>query len=225
MNSSTLIEFAPPARVVGPQSPRMRRVAQLFGLGIPRPSPAHFAALRLPSPAPGQIILISGPSGSGKSTLLRQCRRQCGKAGWLDLAALRLRPRAVVDLFPSLSVENTLELLSRFGLAEAHTYLLRPGELSDGQRWRLRLAMALHRASRRKQTCVACDEFAAMLDDVTARIVARRLRRIVEPSSGMSAVLATCRNDLTDALRPDVVVNCDFGRVVVRNLATDSLSQ
>jgi ABC-type ATPase with predicted acetyltransferase domain len=80
--------------------------------------------------------------------------------------------------------------------------------------------MGLWRAERRvnegKTIVMTCDEFAAVLDRVTAWVVARCLRRAIDASrSKIAAVVATSHDDLVDALDPEVVVNCDFGKTRV----------
>ena len=109
---------------------------------------------------------------------------------------------------------ESLDLLGRFGLAEAWTYLRLPHELSDGQRWRLRFAMALHQS--RPGDVLVCDEFAAVLDRITARIIASVLRRVINRDCGAAAVVATSHDDLATALAPDIHVHCDFGAVEIR---------
>jgi ABC-type ATPase with predicted acetyltransferase domain len=65
-------------------------------------------------------------------------------------------------------------------------------------------------------TTLVCDEFAALLDRVTACIVARCLRRAIDRSNGRAcAIVATSHDDLVRALLPDIVVNCDFFQVTV----------
>src|SRR5204862_205805 len=61
---------------------------------------------------------------------------------------------------------------------------------------------------------IACDEFAAMLDRVSAAVVARALRRIIDQSKA-SAVVATSHDDLVRALGPDAIVRCDFDHLTV----------
>ena len=177
----------------------------------------------------GQIILITGPSGAGKSTLLRELRAQNGDTRWIDLSRVRLPDRPVVDcmtdrLPPRADDDDesrivaALDLLSRVGLGEVWTYLRRPFELSEGQRWRLRLALAIAAATRAagRPTALVADEFCALLDRITAAIVARALRKTVDSSGQpVCAVVATSHDDLVAALRPDLHAVCDFGRVTV----------
>jgi len=162
----------------------------------------------------GTVTLITGASGSGKSSLLRKIR----SARWVDVDRVRMPKRAVVDCFGEEELERVLLRLGRVGLGEVWTYLRKPGELSEGQRWRLKLAMALRRCERRRAGGVkvlVADEFAAVLDSVTAHVVARCLSRTVRSAKDVAAVVASSREDLVEALRPDVIVRCDFGKVEV----------
>jgi ABC-type ATPase with predicted acetyltransferase domain len=127
-----------------------------------------------------------------------------------------------VDCFDrDIPLKRVLSMLGAVGLAEAWTYLRTPGELSEGQRWRFRVALALSQAGRRdpRQSIIVCDEFAALLDRVTACAVSRALRRAISRDSGMSAVVATSHDDLIRALAPDQIVRCDFARVWIESCA------
>jgi ABC-type transporter Mla maintaining outer membrane lipid asymmetry ATPase subunit MlaF len=245
---------------------RAAAVARWFGLsraeegtapvgagGSPRAStrgyagaPGATAGRTIVPPAAGTVLLITGPSGAGKSTLLRALRQQITPARpWIDLAEVAPAPAGANEALPLVDcfgpdappLRDVLLLLSRVGLGEAWSYLRPPAELSEGQRWRFRLALALHAATGAARgmgasrgttvtsvtaaaaaPVLACDEFAAVLDRVTAMVVARCLRRAVDADPRLAAVVATSHDDLQPALRPDVIAYCDFGRVEWRNL-------
>jgi ABC-type ATPase with predicted acetyltransferase domain len=167
--------------------------------------------IKLPRLTPGQIILITGPSGSGKSTLLRRFRCHC-KIPLINIPRIRLLSKPVIDHFPHITIKSALTHLSRVGLAEAHCYLLPPRYLSDGQRCRLRLALALSQDSDQPR-CLISDEFTSLLDSITAPIVARVLRRAISPDSNLFALLACSRTDILRALSPDLIIRCDFGKL------------
>jgi ABC-type ATPase with predicted acetyltransferase domain len=232
----------------GQASSRAARVARWFGVereaeAITRassslPPPPNSPPL---DPRGGQLILLTGPSGSGKSTLLRHLRRQNPRARWCDLSRTPLPRRGTVVDAMTLAMTHgradddretdavivaALDALSRVGLGEVWTYLRPPAQLSEGQRWRLRLALALTRTHPNAHgTCsmryprrakplaiLAADEFAAPLDRVTAAVVARALRKAVHARpDDLCAIVATAHHDLIPALAPDVIVRCDFG--------------
>jgi ABC-type ATPase with predicted acetyltransferase domain len=200
-------------------STRSREVVSLFGLPRFRTSARPVAVprqtVRRLIPDPGQITLIIGPSGSGKSTLLRAVESRLARRGVIiNLDAQPIRDLAVVDLFPELSLEQTLRHVNRFGLAEAWTYLRRPSQLSAGQLWRLRLALAIYdafRPARSSGALILCDEFTSLLDRITAAVIARALRKAIVPP--VRAILATSHDDLLRALQPDILVECDFGGI------------
>lgn len=216
----------------GEFSRRAKTVALWFGVDVE--SASMRSEMNAPDvrPAGGQIILLTGPSGAGKSTLLRQIRRSaCESMRWVDLGKIVLPRAAVIDVMADAmegkrhsklnsteseeeeAILRALRALSRVGLGEVWTYLRTPAQLSDGQRWRLRLAMALARAgaAQRRLTVLAADEFAAPLDRVTALVVARGLRKAISAQPSVCAIVATTRDDLAGALQPDLQVCCDFG--------------
>ncbi|MBC7783092.1 MAG: hypothetical protein H7144_04565 [Burkholderiales bacterium] len=218
-----------------------RTIRKMFHLPTARPGARCLVPERLISqliPGPGRITLITGASGGGKSRLLQEMkRRDAGAARWIDPRTIELPDQPVIDIaaraVPTAggadAIAAALELLSRVGLAEAWTYLQKPARLSDGQRWRLILALAVAQAKNGKKhghmqeaqqtddsaatAIIAMDEFAALLDRVTAAVVARALRRLTDRSAVLGAVVVTSHDDLFAALRPDVHVVCDFGSV------------
>src|SRR4029078_2004678 len=137
----------PPAR-----SRRARVVARWFGLKPASDDAPTSHRSALPKnfifPQPGQIILIGGPSGSGKSSILRAACAHLPAGHFVDLNQLNLPGVPVVDCFGASHIGRVLKLLSRVGLSEAWTYLRRPEELSEGQRWRLRVAIGIEHLRR-----------------------------------------------------------------------------
>jgi ABC-type ATPase with predicted acetyltransferase domain len=207
-------------------------VADLFGLAAEEPP--HVVAENVTLDIrPGDLALFTGPSGSGKSSLLRAAGRQLGA---VDLFALDLPDVPLIDALPG-SVEERLAALAACGLSEARLLLRTPGELSDGQRYRFRIAYALasgtltgaecvetaacdsqwaeqsdsvrtrHPDGCRSQGLLLADEFAAILDRPLAKVLAFNLRKLVS-RTGVGVLCATTHDDLLDDLNPDVCVYC-----------------
>jgi ABC-type ATPase with predicted acetyltransferase domain len=206
-----------PATLTADRAPRaLRRAAALVALRI------HLSL------APGHVALITGPSGAGKSMILKalaarvQCRvpsAECPDA--TQDSGSRTQDFPLVDLFP-LPLPETLSLLARLGLAEATLFTRYPSELSDGQRARLELALAIARSSLRASVpggaclrafppTILADEFLSTLDRTTARNVARSLRRCLASESSVRLVAATAHDDLIEALEPDRLVRVPLG--------------
>lgn len=202
-------------------SERLLRALAPFGLVVQRcatPQPPRVdAALRdrILAQPPGSVTLCAGPSGCGKSSLLRAVSRAARERGVRVIDATTLLRRAatdrpIIDLF-TLPVVRTLRVISAAGLGEAPLWARSAGELSEGQRARLAVALAMARAGARRgehPTLLVLDEFCSTLDRVTARCVARTLRRWVSASRAR-AVCATAHDDLLPDLAPDLTIRTD----------------
>ena len=176
-------------------------VMRMFGLDVARlrDSPAvHRCRITL---CPGDVCYITGPSGAGKSVLLRELYKAMGRSEKIDLNNIRLpADRSVVDCIKG-SFFESLEILSKAGLNDVFCVLNQPSRLSDGQKYRFRLAKALD--SGRK--VIFADEFCSSLDRVTAAVVAYNVRKFAKQHK-VIFILAGCDNDILPDLMPDVIV-------------------
>lgn len=190
----------------GPLSEKAGRVCRMFGLTLDRltsRAPVHRCRVEI---RPGDIVYLTGPSGAGKSVLLRELQR-CVPAGEaVNLADIDLPPdRTVVDCFAQ-DVIATLRTLSTVGLSDVFSLLNRPGWLSDGQKYRFRLARALAAG----KPFVFADEFGSELDRITAATVAFNVHKQAK-RTGTTLVLASSRDDILVDLAPDTIILKDFG--------------
>lgn len=202
---------------------RLCRALAAFGL-----SPARRAARARPAPdcdwlvrlQPGQLALITGPSGSGKSTLLNAAGEQARTLGWRTLtpphAGAHSGPdggpnRPVIDLLRG-PLAECIASLARAGLGEPALFARTPRELSEGERFRLRLALALHEAQGdpASEPLLLIDEFASALDRVTARTLCLCLRRWAARHR-VRVVCATAHDDVAPWLAPDLHLALTLG--------------
>lgn len=160
----------------------------------------------------GQIVLFTGESGSGKSSLMRKAAAELERHGdrLINLDELVWEEKILVDLLP-VPLEEALQLLAACGLGEAHLMLRTPKELSDGQRYRFRLALALAQ----RPTWIMADEFTATLDRRLAKVVAFNLRKIATRSD-IGFLLATTHEDISADLAADVHVRCQLDGQIER---------
>lgn len=194
------------------------QVAAMFGLGIDQERLIRIVPQTEISLAPGQIVFITGSSGSGKSTILRLIREDIEQDDMAHVLCFDRLPaiadKPLVDCFPNRPLEQTLKWLSLAGLNDAFVMLRKPSELSDGQRYRLRLAQVMAMTDTdilpdiRK--VVLADEFCASLDRTTAKVIARNVRKWVN-TANVCFVAATTHDDLLEPLAPDVLIEKHLG--------------
>jgi len=189
-------------------TPRSIAVAEAFGLGIDaqrRFVVLDNAELKM---GPTDIVYITGDSGSGKSVLLRALLQDLGEEA-VNMADVHVDPEKPLIETIGATVQESLELLSRVGLNDAFLFLRTYDQLSDGQKYRYRIAKMVEGG---KQWWFM-DEFCATLDRDTAKIVAFNLQKLAR-ASGKAAVVATTHSDLFEDLKPSVHVHKRFGKEI-----------
>jgi ABC-type ATPase with predicted acetyltransferase domain len=195
-----------------------RKIQQAFGVSRDMLTTTLFSNLSF-TIDPGDVVLICGPSGAGKTTLLSLLTRRLsnrmdqpeGLKGTIDVPKTATvstlgtlsSSRPLVNSLGQSSFENALFALNVSGLAEAHLYVKRFRELSNGQRYRAMVAKLI--AS--EADIWLADEFCATLDPVTANIVSRNLRRCAK-ELGVTVILAAASwSEFIHELRPDTIVH------------------
>lgn len=183
---------------------RVLDVAEMFGLGLDDKTFTVLSGLEL-DVEQGDVVYITGQSGSGKSTILHELKNEMVKAGLkvADFSDIEISDEPIVDqIYPNeKSLNKTLELFSLVGLSDANLFLRRPQELSDGQRYRFMLAKLIETGA---QVWMA-DEFLALLDRTTARVIAFNIQKISRKVNA-TLVVATTHRDMVDDLAPTLFI-------------------
>ena len=183
---------------------RVLDVAEMFGLGLDDKTFRVLTDLEL-EVEQGDIVYITGQSGSGKSTILHELKNEMTKAGLkvADFSDLKVTDEPIVDqVYPDeKSLNKPLELFALVGLSDANLFLRSPKELSDGQRYRFMLAKLIETGA---QVWMA-DEFLALLDRITAKVIAFNIQKIAR-KVGATLVVATTHRDMVDDLHPDLFI-------------------
>jgi len=192
-------------------TPRTIGVAEAFGLGVDQAQKfVVYDNVELKI-SPLDVVYVTGDSGSGKSVLLRALKQDLGEEV-TDMADIQPDlDKPIIDTVGKNFGEG-LELLSKAGLNDAFLFLRRFRELSDGQKYRYKIAKLMESG---RQWWVA-DEFCSMLDRDTARIVAFNLQKIAR-QMGKAVIVATTHSDLFEDLKPSVHVHKRFGKEISVN--------
>lgn len=198
--SNYLINVAFQTRVT--KTTRTLEIAESFGLGLDEKEWSLYDNLELEIRG-GDVVYITGQSGSGKSVVLRELQRLMREEGQ-DVASIEDfafdDSKNVIDQLGKTTSE-ALGLLSMAGLNDAYLFVRKPSEMSDGQCYRLKIAKLIETGAK----VWVADEFGAVLDRVTAQVVASNLQRAAR-KAGATVMVATTHEDLKNALRPDVQI-------------------
>jgi hypothetical protein len=149
----------------------------------------------------GDIVYITGPSGAGKTILLNELAQAVPASERVCLAEIELPAgKTLIDCLGG-DLYTSLKILSTAGLSDVFCILSQPAELSDGQKYRFCLAVAL--ATGKK--FIFADEFCSNLDRITAATIAYNVHKFAK-RNGVTFVLAASHEDILLDLAPDVLI-------------------
>ncbi|MEM3698028.1 MAG: GNAT family N-acetyltransferase [Candidatus Bathyarchaeia archaeon] len=194
---------------------RVVEVAEAFGLGLDKWEKFVIydnVELKI---GPTDIVYITGDSGSGKSILLKALEKDIRQdLGLTCINVVDIKPEPNKPLIETVgkSLEEALELLSRVGLNDAFLFLRTYEQLSDGQKYRYKIAKMIESQAQ----FWILDEFAATLDRDTAKIVAYNLQKLAR-KNGKAVLAATTHADLFEDLNPSVHIHKRFGKEITVN--------
>lgn len=183
------------------RSDRVLEIAEAFGLGLDDKEFVVFDNQPLEIQQ-GDVVYITGQSGSGKSTVLKELVIQMNTEGLqvADIDKVGLLDKPLIDQIGKDTAE-ALNLLSIAGLNDAYLFIRKPKELSDGQRYRFRLAKIIESGAK----VWVADEFLAVLDRTTAKVIAFNLQKVAR-KMGATLIVATTHTDMVEDLAPNLYI-------------------
>lgn len=198
------------------RSARVLEVSEAFGLGLSDKEFVIYDGLEVEIKE-GDVCYITGQSGSGKSLLMRHLSESLANDGGriCDIDAIEYDERPLIDQIGA-TMSDAIRLLSLAGLNDAYLFVRKPSELSDGQKYRFRLAKVIESDA---DVWVA-DEFTAALDRVTAKVVAFNLQKVARKLN-KTVMVATTHMDLKDELAPNLYVEKYFRDKIEVNYELD----
>jgi len=181
-------------------SERTVAVGEAFGLGLDKEQEFPVYSSFELEIGLDDVVYITGPSGSGKSVLLRALKAELGPLV-ADMADVEVGLGVPIVDTVGRDVDEAIRLLTTAGLSDVFLWLRTYEELSDGQRYRYRLARLLESGAQ----IWMCDEFCSTLDRDTAKVVAFSIQKVAR-RLGKGLIVATTHTDLFEDLRPSVYV-------------------
>jgi ATPase subunit of ABC transporter with duplicated ATPase domains len=188
---------------------RVMAVSEAFGVGVDdKKEFTIFDNVELKYDS-SDLIYVTGDSGSGKSTFLRlfmgELQNQTRKC--VNFSDVKADDNEVVIDSIGSSQEEGMALLSVVGLSEAFVMLRKYKELSEGQKYRSKLAKMIAEQG----DAFFIDEFGATLDREMAKVLAYCIQKWARRNKKM-VIVATTHKDLIEDFNPNTVIDKKFGQ-------------
>ena len=170
---------------------RVLDVSEAFGLDLKDKEFVIYDNLEFQTKS-GMRVYVTGQSGSGTSIILRELEKDY-KAKGLKVANIddvKFENKPLIEQLGKDTAEAT-KLLQFAGIGDAYLRIRKPSELSDGQKYRLRVAKLMEQDA----DVWLCDEFGAVLDRKTAKFLAFSIWKL-SLKKKTTVVIATTHKDL-----------------------------
>lgn len=195
---------------------RTIEISEAFGIGIDEEKVFDVYKGFTIDINPGDVVYIAGDSGGGKSTLLKDLADQMGncdefKEVLIDkfiepIIIKTLDDKPIIDCVGK-DTSEAMNILSMAGLNDAFLFLRKYSELSDGQKYRFRIAWMMNQSN--VKTWIF-DDFTALLDRITAKVVAYCVQKLARKLN-KTLLIATTHKDLLEDLNPNIYIDKRFG--------------
>lgn len=151
-------------------------------------------------PSEWQIGVVCGASGSGKSTILKKHFGEPFSFKWNN--------ESIISNFKHITPTEASEMLCAVGLSSVPTWLVPYENLSNGEKFRADMAMALS-----KSNFIVIDEYTSVVDRNVALAMSNSIQKYVRKHN-KKIVLASCHFDILKTLKPDWVYNPTDGETL-----------
>ncbi|MGD0451195.1 MAG: hypothetical protein ABSA79_09110 [Candidatus Bathyarchaeia archaeon] len=188
---------------------RVMAVSEAFGVGVDDKKEFMIFDNVQVKFNPDDLLYVTGDSGSGKSTFLKLFSKetQSNNLKCINFADIQPDENEVVINSIGASQEEAMALLSIVGLSEAFIMLRKYKELSEGQKYRYKLAKMISQNA----DVLLIDEFGATLDREMAKVLAFCIQKWARRNKKM-VIVATTHKDLIEDFNPNIVVDKKFGQ-------------
>ena len=149
------------------------------------------------------IVYVTGSSGSGKSWILRNTFSKFKNSVSID--EIKIDDNEILIEGVGQDLNDALKKLNLAGLGDAFLYLRKYSQLSDGQKYRYKIAKFIDLNA----DIWIIDEACAKLDRTTAKIVSYNLQKIARRLN-KCVICATTHEDLHNALKPSLIIKKGF---------------
>lgn len=156
------------------------------------------------------IGLIVGNSGSGKSTILKTIGEPKSHV-WDDSVSM-------ISNFKGIATpEDSCKILASVGLGSVPSWLRPYSTLSNGEKHRADMAMAI---ANRTGDIITFDEFTSVVNRDVAKAISHSIQKYARREN-VKIILASCHYDIIDWLQPDWIHDCQNGEIVKKKSNED----
>ncbi len=157
----------------------------------------------------GNLNIIYGMSGSGKSSILRTIRTLLYEGDYLTDLPDEKDDDFLINLVGK-DINESIKILSQVGLGEGNLFLRKCCQLSDGQKFRMRLALHLSKPHGR---IVYIDEFNSSLDITTAIFLAKSLSKVLI-KNGLYGFICCNNMEVVRAFHADTLIEIGLDKKI-----------
>lgn len=146
------------------------------------------------------IFLILGRSGVGKSIILNEIKNNVNYTKQFKYN----ESKPIISQFKKLKPNEVCELFNGIGLSSVPTWLHKPSNLSNGEKFRLEIASNI--AFNSDDEFIIIDEFTSVVNRDVAKSMSYSINKLIRKLR-KKIILASCHYDIIEWLNPDYILD------------------